>query len=289
MTRSRKSRPKFSQPISVKPISVKLTLFNRQLRIFLSALFSLFIVGYWQNYWVLAQTVPSYVLPDDTFDRDIYQLAQSTTVRIVRGNTSGTGVIIHQEEQTYTVLTSWHVVGDGDSITVITTDGNSYQLADSPQQIGDLDLGIVQFNSQSGYEVATLATDAPQMGEKIYAAGFPLYEADGLSDTIYRGAEAFRLTQGEISLIPPKSLPEGYFLGYTNDTEIGMSGGPIFNSKGFLIGVHGRGKYRDPSFGVYTFADGSEPSPTMLEKMIESSWGIPISTYLQSVSQAAQN
>jgi hypothetical protein len=181
------------------------------------------------------------------------------------------------------------VVEKKGAIAVKTADDNSHQLSDAPQQIGDLDLGIVRFNSQENYTVATLATDTPQVGEKIYAAGFPLYEADGLTDTIYRGAEAFRLTQGEISLIPPKSLPEGYFLGYTNDTEIGMSGGPIFNTKGFLVGVHGRGKYRDPSFGVYTFADGSEPSSKMLETMSESSWGIPISAYLEFAARVSRN
>ncbi|MEO1006761.1 MAG: serine protease, partial [Cyanobacteria bacterium J06638_38] len=60
-------------------------------------------------------------------------------------------------------------------------------------------------------------------------------------------------------------------------------------TKGFLVGVHGRGKYRDPDFGVYTFEDGSEPSPQMLETMIDSSWGIPITTYLQFTDQASQN
>ena len=282
--RLRTSKPKFSQPTSIR-----LTIFNRRSKIFWSALSLIVLGGFWQNYWVKAQTVPSYVLPDDTFSQDIHQLAQSTTVRIVRENISGTGVIIHQQEQTYTVLTSWHVVGNEGAIAVMTADGNSHQLLNPPQKIGDLDLGVVQFNSPQDYAVATLATNTPQVGEKIYAAGFPLYEADGLTDTIYQGMEAFRLTQGEISLIPPKSLPEGYFLGYTNDTEIGMSGGPVFNTKGFLVGVHGRGKYRDPSFGVYTFSDGSEPSPEMLETMIESSWGIPISAYLEFASQAIHN
>ena len=284
-----KDRPKTAELKFFPLISIRLTLLNRGSKLFLSALSSIVFGGSWQSIRIEAQTVPSYVLPDDTFAQDIYQLAQSTTVRIVRDNVSGTGVIIHQQEQTYTVLTSWHVVENEGTIAVMTPDGNSHQLLNPPQKIGNLDLGIVRFNSQQDYEVATLATDPPQMGEKIYAAGFPLYEADGLTDTIYRGAEAFRLTQGEISLIPPKSLPEGYSLGYTNDTAIGMSGGPIFNTKGFLVGVHGRGKYRDPSFGVYTFADGSEPSPEMLETAIESSWGIPIAAYLQFASQASQN
>ncbi len=65
---------------------------------------------------------------------------------------------------------------------------------------------------------------------------------------------------------------------------VGMSGGPIFNGNGLLIGINGRVKNRDPDFGVYAFEDGSEPSPAMLQQMVNSSWGIPISTYLQFVS-----
>ncbi len=241
---------------------------------------------------VHTEAIPSYVLPDDTYSQDIYQLAQSTTVRIMRENTSGTGVIIDRQEQTYTVLTSWHVVGDTKNsrpLGVMTVDGQTYQLSQPPQRVGNLDLAVIQFQSQQNYSLATLATNTPEIGEKIYAAGFPLYEQDSSADTIALGTEAFRLTQGEISLILPKKLPEGYNLGYTNDTEIGMSGGPIFNTKGFLVGVHGRGKYRDPGFGVYTFEDGSEPAPEMLETMIESSWGIPITAYWQFASQALQN
>ena len=235
------------------------------------------------------EAVPSYVLPDETYSQDIYDLAQSTTVRIVQDNAAGTGVIINQQGQTYTILTNWHVVATSNSFQVLAADGQIYPLLQSPQQVGNLDLAIVQFQSPNNYQVATLATSNPEVGEKIYAAGFPLYKQDGSADTIALGIEAFRLTQGEVSLIPPKSLPEGYHLGYTNDTEIGMSGGPIFNAKGFVIGVHGRGKYRDPDFGVYTFEDGSEPSPEMLETMINSSWGIPITSYLQLTSKAAQN
>ncbi|MEM7595545.1 MAG: serine protease [Cyanobacteria bacterium P01_A01_bin.83] len=239
---------------------------------------------------VLTQTIPGYVLPDDTYSQDIYKLAQSSTVRIIQDNTAATGVIIYQQGQVYTVLTNWHVVETDSVFQIMTADGKTYQLLQPPQQLGNFDLAMVQFRSAEPHQVAIVATKDPKVGEKIYAAGFPLYEQDDSSvTTIPLGTEAFRLTQGEVSLIPPKSLPDGYHLGYTNDTKIGMSGGPIFNSKGFLVGVHGRGKYRDPDFGVYTFEDGSEPSPQMLETMIESSWGIPISTYLQFTDQALQN
>ncbi|MEM8718681.1 MAG: serine protease [Cyanobacteria bacterium P01_G01_bin.39] len=239
---------------------------------------------------ILTQTIPGYVLPDDTYSQDIYKLAQSSTVRIIHDNSAATGVIIYQQGQVYTVLTNWHVVEADSVFQIMTADGKTYQLLQPPQQLGNFDLAMVQFRSIEPHQVATVASKDPKVGEKVYAAGFPLYEQDDSSvTTIPLGTEAFRLTQGEVSLIPPKSLPNGYHLGYTNDTKIGMSGGPIFNTKGFLVGVHGRGKYRDPDFGVYTFEDGSEPSPQMLETMIESSWGIPISTYLQFTDQALQN
>ena len=73
-------------------------------------------------------------------------------------------------------------------------------------------------------------------------------------------------------------------MGYTNEVKIGMSSGPIFNAKGFLVGIIGRGKYRDPDFGVYSFEDATEPTAELLEKMLKSSWVMPISIYLQFVS-----
>lgn len=246
--------------------------------------------GFWLGQKAaITQTIPSYVLPDDTYSQDIYRLAQSSSVRIVRDHTAGTGVIIYHQGDVYTVLTNWHVVESAGFVQIMAADGQIYQLLQSPQRLGNIDLALVQFQSRDSYQVATVAAEDPEVGEKVYAAGFPLYEQDNSSiDTISQGIQAFRLTQGEVSLILPKSLPSGYYLGYTNDTAIGMSGGPIFNTKGFLVGVHGRGKDRDPDFGVYTFEDGSEPSPKMLETMIDCSWGIPITTYLQ-FTQASQN
>ena len=281
-------RRRFKQKVLNNAVFSLLNNYSWSLKILLPTL--IIGIGLGQQQPVQPQAVPSYVLPDDTYSQDIYELAQSSTVRIIQDNAAGTGVIIYQEGQVYTVLTNWHVVGTDSIFQVMTADGKTYQLLQPPQQLGNFDLAIVQFQSSEQHQVATVATKDPQVGEKVYAAGFPLYEQNDSSiNTISLGTQAFRLTQGEVSLIPPKSLPEGYHLGYTNDTEIGMSGGPIFNTKGFLVGVHGRGKYRDPAFGVYTFEDGSEPTPKMLETMINSSWGIPISTYLQFTSQASQN
>ena len=159
-----------------------------------------------------------------------------------------------------------------------------YRVAQAPRQLGNTDLAIARFRSGISYQVARISTASPVVGEPVFAAGFPMYQPGTLITTFDQGIRGFRFTAGEVSLLPPKSLAQGYRLGYTNDIAVGMSGGPIFNSQGLLIGINGRVKNRDPGFGVYAFEDGSEPAPEMLEQMVNSSWGIPISTYLQLVS-----
>ncbi|MEG4960449.1 serine protease [Microcoleus sp. K4-B3] len=200
-------------------------------------------------------------------------LARQTAVRIQTGKSFGSGTIVRRQGQTYTVLTNWHVVAivRGDR-TIVTGDGLLHQPLGVPRRLGDTDLAIVEFRSAIEYKVAPISAEPAAVGEPLLAAGFPA------------GAEVLAVAGGFVELLLPKSLPQGYSLGYTNEVKIGMSGGPIFNAKGFLVGINGRGKYRDPDFGVYAFEDGSEPTTELLEKMVKSSWGIPISIYLQFVS-----
>ena len=204
---------------------------------------------------------------------EVENLAQQATVRIQTSKSSGSGVIVQRIGQIYTVLTSWHVVAivRGDR-TIVTGDGEIHQPLGVPKRLGDTDLAIAQFRSAIEYKVAPISRESVAVGEPLLAAGFPA------------GARVVAVARGVIELLLSKSLPQAYSLGYTNEVKIGMSGGPIFNAKGFLVGINGRGKYRDPDFGVYAFEDGSEPTPELLEKMVKSSWGIPISTYLQFVS-----
>ena len=223
-------------------------------------------------------------------DVDIPSLAQRTTVRILTPNSSGSGVIVNRQGQIYTVLTNWHVVGFSEQHKIMTPDGQSLTpVSHQARQLGNADLATSQFYSSASYEVARISQEPLLEGERVYAAGFPMYQGNTLETTFDQGIQIFRFTEGEVSLLPPKSLPQGYRLGYTNEIAVGMSGGPIFNAKGFLIGINGRLKNRDPAFGVYGFADGTEPSAAMLERMVSSSWGIPISTYLQFVSSDLGN
>ncbi len=200
-------------------------------------------------------------------------LARQTAVRIQNSKSSGSGTIVGRQGQTYTVLTSWHVVAfDRGDRTIVTGDGIVHKPLGVPRRLGDTDLAIVEFLANTEYRIALISGRSAAVGEPLLAAGFPA------------GAGVLAVARGFVELLLPKSLPQGYSLGYTNEVKIGMSGGPIFNAKGFLVGINGRGKYRDPGFGVYTFEDGSEPTPELLAKMVKSSWGIPIGKYLQFAS-----
>ena len=245
--------------------------------------------GFWQQQPIQFPQFPKSILPEATYHNAIYQLAQSTTVRIFHDQSSGSGIIINRQGEIYTVLTNWHVVSTDNYLRILTEDGQTYSLQQPPQRLGNLDLATIMFKSSHNYRVVTIGNKHPQVGDTVYSAGFPLYQPNSSTKTLSLGIQMFRLNQGEISLIPPKSMMQGYQLGYTNDIEVGMSGGPIFNTKGFLIGINGRQKYGDPDFGAYLFEDGSDPKPEMLETMVNSSWGIPITTYLKFAPQAKKN
>ncbi|MGL4376552.1 MAG: S1 family peptidase [Microcoleaceae cyanobacterium] len=211
-------------------------------------------------------------------------MARQTTVRIFTPKSSGSGVIVQKQGDIYTILTSWHVIAFSNEYQIMTPDGHIYQPSAPRRRLGNTDMGVLQFRSHQTIAVASLSQVSPTVGETVWSVGFPVYRDRTLTTTFEEGVKTLKITQGVVSLLLPKSMPEGYNLGYTNDVEIGMSGGPIFNCHREIVGINGRSKERDADFGVYTFEDGSEPSPALLARMVKSSWGIPIGKYLQFAS-----
>ena len=214
------------------------------------------------------------------------EVARQVTVRIFSNSSAGSGVIISRQGQVYTVLTCDHVLNekDSNSYTILTSDGQTYpakKLAYS--QFGDKDLAVVQFISSQFYQVAEMGnSDTLEMGEVVYAAGFPnwyLINPKAIESTRDWGMRAFRLTKGNVEMISDRSLPRGYQLGYTNEIENGMSGGPVLDKNGRLIGINGRLKFPPQGIAVYRFADGTMPSATAFQRMESLSWAIPISTF----------
>lgn len=216
------------------------------------------------------------------------EIAKLVTVRILTEPGAGSGVTIARSGQTYTVLTCKHVVADtkSDRTTVLTADGKTHTAyRKTIGYLGDTDLALVQFESKKLYSVATLGdSNSLSPGDRLYASGFPNYyfrSHKNVEDTRNWGMKAFRLTTGAVSIVLKRSLTEGYRLGYTNEVEQGMSGGPVLNAKGQLVGINGRLKYPLQGIDVFRFADGTKPSEKLFEKMEALSWAIPIATFQQ--------
>ena len=207
------------------------------------------------------------------------QVAESITVKVFSGNGGGSGTLIAKQGQVYTVLTNQHVLTSGEPYRIQTPDGRIYS-AEIPKNVnfGKNDLALLQFRADADYTVAVLAETGFQgnlaVNQEVFAAGFPF---DG---------EKLTFNSGKISLLPDKTLQGGYRIGYTNDIQKGMSGGPILNSQGQVIGINGVHAYAlfgDP----YVFEDGSKPSDTQKQQMTRLSWGVPIQIVVQAVPELA--
>lgn len=212
-------------------------------------------------------------------------IAKLVTVRIMTNSGMGSGVIIQHKGQTYTVLTCAHVVVDSEDnrYTILTVDGRTHTgewLRST--QFPNADLALVQFTSKQAYQVAAIADSKIAIGDSVYAAGFPNWQwinSNDVQDTRNWGTKAFQLTSGKVAMLPKTSLKEGYQLGYTNEILPGMSGGPVLDRYGRLIGINGRLKYPPQGIGSFVFIDGTVPSEELYQQMEALSWAIPTTKF----------
>jgi S1-C subfamily serine protease len=107
--------------------------------------------------------------------QEIQTIAQQITVQIVdpeNPRNSGSGVIIKQTGNTYTVITAYHVVNEGKK-NLITPDKQSYQIKNVRQLKGQ-DLAVVEFSSNQKYTIAKIGnSDKVEKQTIVYVAGFP--------------------------------------------------------------------------------------------------------------------
>lgn len=207
----------------------------------------------------------------------VRQIAQSITVKVLSGRSGGSGIVIQKQGSVYTVVTNQHVLtaGQGSGYQIQTNDGRTYpaEVVRTVSFEGN-DLALLQFRSTGAdYTVASVGTSsALKAGDEVFAAGFP-FESE-------QYGSAWTFTTGTVSLISDRAIEGGYQIAYTNLVEKGMSGGPILNRQGQVIGINGMHAY--PLWGdPYLFTDGSRPTSAMREIMVRSSMGIAIDTFVQ--------
>ncbi|MCM1981773.1 tetratricopeptide repeat-containing S1 family peptidase [Lyngbya confervoides] len=165
---------------------------------------------------------------------EVNEIAKNITVRI-HSQSPGSGVMIRRDRNTYTVLTAAHVVATTDSYQVITRDGREHEISlNSIQKFPGLDLALLSFDSSQTYATAKLG-DPQQVleGSPSFVAGFPV-RTQAITDILYT------FTTGTITAHASRPLADGYALVYSNNTLPGMSGGPVLNNAGELLGIHGR-------------------------------------------------
>jgi tetratricopeptide (TPR) repeat protein len=215
----------------------------------------------------LIQAVPSYSLPAE----QVKQIANETTV-LIDGANPGSGVIVGRVGDTYYVLTARHVIATVDGYTIQTSTGDRYPVEYSRvTKLPTVDLAIVPFTSSRSYPVATLANYAYNAEFRtVYTAGWTASRSRQFTTGILGDRNfSIALTQG--------LRQDGYELFYSNLTQVGMSGGGVWDANGRIIGIHGLAEGEEIN-------DGQRGTARVKRGF---SSGIPITLFLQHAAQLA--
>ncbi|KPQ31474.1 MAG: Trypsin-like peptidase domain/TPR repeat, partial [Phormidium sp. OSCR] len=201
----------------------------------------------------------------------------------------GSGFFVEGKEGVCTVLTAAHVVASSQVSNLTTSDGQM-RRAQRTIRFPSFDLALVTFEMDGGgpcpYPELSLAdSDQVSIGERLQVSGYP--SRVGQTQIVAQFAPA------EVTSL--NSLAEGYGIAYTATTAGGMSGGPVVNRYGKVVGVHGM---TDAEIVNLAQLQQSSSSPEQQRELEAAStranvarlntfkWAIPVNVYRDHVDEA---
>jgi len=196
-------------------------------------------------------------------EKGIEELGRQFTVQIYLSNFSGdrynfrgSGVIVQKSQNEYIVITNRHLAPEGASCTgekiyrIRTYDQKEYD-AQCNKMSQRNDIMSLKFSNSEGYayKIPYVPTRSNyQEGDKVYIYGFYTQGQEEISSVKKYFSTGVIVSTKSTQLLerwnlddlkkPPTNYRSSYMLAYTNTTYQGMSGGPILNQDGDLIGLH---------------------------------------------------
>ncbi|MEA5576251.1 serine protease [Anabaena sp. UHCC 0451] len=237
--------------------------------------------------------------------KEVASIAKSTVVQIAPTvNYPGSGVIIgsykENGQNVYVVLTANHVVKYSDDeykvITPVPLEGDrrrqkiSISTEKDIQRLPGVDLAIVKFRSEHKFNTATLGdSDHTTEGAGVYVSGFPNPD-QAITKRVFQFTSSLvssRLDGDEVAGEEETAVDSGYAISYTAITRAGMSGGPVFDVAGRVVGIHGRGGREETAKRQASQQGNQESGPQIVPDKTGFNLAIPIQTFLRKLAPNA--
>lgn len=172
------------------------------------------------------------------------EIIGQSVFKVYGSGAPGSGVLVALPGRSVAILTSKHVIAGMGRTEEVEIEYGENKFLTVPRSkaidVPNLDLSILPLSrerlesSSFKFHGTMLELGGINKSQKVFVAGYPV-SGESISSDI-------RLSPGSIQVVDNKPNKDGYDIGYTSPTYVGMSGGGVFSESGKLIGIHGRGE-----------------------------------------------